>query len=244
MKRLFMLIFLFLAPSVFAAGLTASLDSHTVAISIDFTGNEVLLFGSADQEGDVIVLVQGPRETRTIRKKSRAFGIWYNAESMEFSNVPGYYAISYSGNSLPSLSAGDLQRHELSPENLNMLPVNADDESLERISEFRQALINQLQQQNRIANNTNKLERLGDNLFRTSFFIPSNAPIGTYRTEVFLVHDGKIVSAQASPLFVSKTGIEAHIYNFAYNYSAFYGFMAIIIAAIAGYIANEVMRKR
>ncbi len=244
MKKLFIFVLLFFATPVFASGITASLDSHTVAITIYFTGNEVLLFGAAEEAGDVIVLVQGPRETRTIRKKGRAFGVWYNSESMEFANVPGYYAISYSGDNLPSLSKGDLLRHEILPENLNIQPVNTKGQSPEVVESFRQALIEQLEQQNSIANNTNKLERLGDNLFRTSFFIPSNAPIGTYRTEVFLVSEGKIISAQATPLFVSKTGIEAHIYNFAYNYSAFYGVMAIFIAAIAGYIANEAMRKR
>ncbi len=244
MRGFVFILYLFFSVPSFAAILTASLDSHTVQISIDFTGNEVLLFGSTDREGEVIVLVQGPRENRTIRKKARTFGVWHNAESLEFTNVPGYYAVSYSGDALPTLSKGDLQRHEILPENLNMQPINTEQKSTKIINEFRQALINQLELQNKIANNTNKLEWLGDNLFRTSFFIPANAPIGTYRTEVFLVVDGKIISAQATPLFVSKTGIEAQIYNFAYNYSAFYGIIAILIAVMAGYLANEIMRKR
>lgn len=227
-----------------AAPLIASLDSHVVKISIDFTGNEILLFGSAEEEGEIIVIVQGPRRTLTVRKKRRSYGIWHNAENVSFDNVPGYYALSYSGSRLPRLSKGTLRRHEIGGDNLNLKIRGGEAYDASKLAEFRASLLEQLGLARIFSVNAVPLERLGEHLFRTSFFIPANAPVGTYRAEVFLVRNRKIISAQATPLFVSKTGIEAQVYNMAHRHSAFYGVMAVVLAIVAGYTANAVMRKK
>jgi hypothetical protein len=51
------------------------------------------------------------------------------------------------------------------------------------------------------------------------------------------------VSAQTTPLQVSKVGAEAAIYDFAYQNSALYGLFAILVALMAGWAAHMAFRK-
>jgi len=84
---------------------------------------------------------------------------------------------------------------------------------------------------------------LGNRLFRTTLSFPANVPTGTYTVEVLLVRNGGVVSAQTSPLLISKIGVGADVYRFANNYAMLYGIIAILIALAAGWIAAAAFRK-
>ncbi|MBT5498849.1 MAG: hypothetical protein HOK54_24185, partial [Alphaproteobacteria bacterium] len=85
---------------------------------------------------------------------------------------------------------------------------------------------------------------LGGRLFRTEIFFPANVPTGIYNLEAFLVRDGEMISAQKTPLYVSKSGIEAEIFNLAHNFPEIYGILAILIAVAAGLAANAGALRR
>ena len=85
---------------------------------------------------------------------------------------------------------------------------------------------------------------LGGKLFRTEVVFPANVPTGIYSMEAFLVRDGKMISAQKIPLYVSKSGIEAEIFNLAHDYPETYGILAILIAVAAGLAANAGALRR
>ncbi len=89
-----------------------------------------------------------------------------------------------------------------------------------------------------------KVVFLGDQLFRVDFHFPANVPTGTYLIEVMLVRNGKIESAQTTPLVVSKIGVGADIFEFAHRHSAAYGIVAIVIALMAGWVAHLAFRRR
>src|SRR3546814_6158142 len=79
-----------------------------------------------------------------------------------------------------------------------------------------------------------QLAFLGERLFRTSIYFPANVPTGSYLVEVLLVRDGEVVSAQTSPLIISKIGIGAEVFDFAHDSAALYGLLAIIGALTIG----------
>ena len=244
-----LLIFMFFVYSIVPARadqpLIVSLDSHIVAISIDFTGSDVLLFGSTQNlNGDIIVTIQGPRKNVIIRKKKQTFGIWHNSKSIEIENVPGYYAIKHTDLSLSDLSEGTLIRHEIGLNNLNFQLKKNQTATKKEFEEIKQSLIDIKKNDETFVAHAKSIDRLGNNLFRTTFSIPVNAPIGTYTVQTFLVENGEIISAQSVPLFVSKTGVEAQIFNFAHQHSIFYGIFAIIFAIFAGYSANLIFRHK
>ena len=84
---------------------------------------------------------------------------------------------------------------------------------------------------------------LGNQLFRAEFELPANVPTGSYQVHVFLLRDGRVVSAQTTPLRVDKVGVEAEVFDFAHKQSALYGVVAILVALMAGRLAHIAFRK-
>ena len=58
--------------------LVADLSEHLVAISTGFEGSKVLLFGSTDGTGDVVIVIRGPTETKKVLSKKKIGPIWIN----------------------------------------------------------------------------------------------------------------------------------------------------------------------
>ena len=63
-----------------------------------------------------------------------------------------------------------------------------------------------------------KVTFVGDRLFRATVTFPSNVPTGSYLAQVYYLRDGQMVGAQTTPLFVSRIGMEADIYQVAHAY--------------------------
>jgi uncharacterized protein (TIGR02186 family) len=125
--------------------------------------------------------------------------------------------------------------------NLRFDAENAGSEAQEAV--FHEALIRNKQYQGLFSSADVPVTFLGARLFRARVGIPSNVPTGTYTVTVYLVRGGKVVSAQSLPLVVSKIGIGARVYDFAHQQAAAYGLLAIVMALIAGWLANTLFRK-
>ena len=85
-----------------AERLVVSLSNHRVAITSNFVGEDLVLFGTIEPDAgkaalrpayDLVVTVTGPRQTLRTRRKERVLGIWVNVDSREFVRVPSYLAV-------------------------------------------------------------------------------------------------------------------------------------------------------
>src|SRR5437868_7744176 len=138
------------ASSAHAERLVSSLSTHQVLISSNFTGTEIVLFGSVERDAatvarrggyDLVVTVTGPREAVVARKKERIFGIWTNAESQTFSTAPAYLAV-LSNRPLDAVAPPDLlQRLEVGLANVAMSRAAPSGTPKPTTDEFRDALI-------------------------------------------------------------------------------------------------------
>ncbi|MDV7340417.1 TIGR02186 family protein [Terasakiella sp. A23] len=225
--------------------IVAALDDHLVAIDTGFSGSKVLLFGATEGEGDVVVIVRGPSNREVVRRKERVMGVWANKEKVAFSDTPVFYNIATSGNLEELVPASTRQRLELGPDNLNtyLAPEykNIGDKKKE---EFWQALLRAKKRDGLYAESATPVKFLGKRLFRADIEFPANIPVGTYLVYVYLVKDKDVVSTQITPLFVSKIGVEAGIYDFAHRHSLAYGVIAVVIALLSGWIASVAFRKK
>jgi hypothetical protein len=214
-----------LAPApVCASSLVADLSSHSIAITTGFTGASVVLFGAIDGPGDVIAVVRGPERDVTVWRKGKVAGIWANAEDITFINVP---------------SAGAL--YKIGTDNLKFETTSPTDP--DRLKLFANALIDVRKRAGVFSPNHEKIAFLGDKLFRTTFYFPTNIPTGAYLVEVFLVHDKDVVGGQTTPLIVSKVGVDAAVFDFAHRNSLAYGAIAVMMAVMAGWIASLPFRS-
>jgi uncharacterized protein (TIGR02186 family) len=220
----------------------ADLSRHLVAITTGFAGTDVLLFGAIEEPGDVVVIVRGPDRPVVVHRKSRLLGVWVNTAQMTFGRVPSFFAVASSRPLIEVAAATVRARHEMGLEHLRLSLPRAK-ASPNVAAEWRAGLIRNYERLGLYKADVGDVIFLGNRLFRTRIELPANVPTGTYLVEVFLLKNGRVVSAQTTPLTVSKIGTEAVVYDFAYEYSALYGLVAILVALVSGWLAHLAFRK-
>ncbi len=225
-----------------AQSLVADLSKRLVAITTGFVGTDVLLFGAVEGEGDIVIVVRGPDRPVTMYRKSRVLGIWANTAQMTFERAPSFYAIATSKPIREIAPDVVRARHEMGVDALRLdLPAAKASRNVAR--DWRQGLIRNFQKSGLYGHEVGSVTFLGNQLFRVELHLPANVPTGAYQVITYLLKDGHVASAQTMPLFVSKIGAEAAIFDFATRYSAYYGLIAIVIALMAGWLAHLAFRK-
>lgn len=232
---------LFAAAPARAQPLVADLSSHLIAITAGFAGTELLLFGATEGEGDVVVLVRGPEGETAVRRKSRVAGIWINTEEMRFAGVPSFYRVASSRPLAEFITPALRQRHQIGSEFLRLAPQR--EANVETVQAFRAGLVRNKERQQLFEPEPGRVTFLGPRLFRTRIQFPANVPTGAYTVEVLLIRNGQVAAAQSTPMFVSKVGFGAEIYDFAHTHAAWYGLIAVLIAVFAGWAAGAIFKK-
>lgn len=224
-----------------AQAVVADLSDHLIAVTTGFDGAELLLFGAVEGDSaDVIVVVRGPSEEIMVRRKERIGGIWINNHKLVFGGVPAFYRLASSRPLEEITSDRILARHGIGTDHIRMInPVGENGD----LSIFREALIRNKKRLGLYPEAPGQITLLGNRLFRSDIFFPSNVPTGSYDVTVYLLRNGKVVSAQTTPLAVSKIGMGARAFAFAHRHSALYGVVALVMALFAGWLAGEVAKR-
>jgi len=230
------------APGARAQGLVADLSSHLIAITTGFVGTDVVLFGTTDRPGDIVVVVRGPEQEAVVRRRGRVAGLWMNVESVAFTQVPSFYVVAATQPVERILPEAERARHEIGLDQMRARPV---DPSVPpgKIARFRAALIQEKQGMGLYGTGTGQVAVLGERLFRTNVYFPSNVSTGLYSVGVYQIRNGQVVNAQTTPLVVSKVGFSAEISEFAKRQSLYYGILAVLGAVAAGWGAAAMFRR-
>lgn len=227
-----------------AAQLEADLSAHLISITSNFTGTELLLFGATDGPGDIVVVVQGPRETIGVRRKQQVAGIWINGRAVTFTEVPSYFAVA-STRPLDAIVTPSLRaQHRMGGEFLAFTVAPGQVLSPTDLVAFREALVRNKRSASLYFEAEEGVNFVGERLFRTNIVIPSNAPDGTYNVNIYLVRDQRVIDQKTTPLSISKAGIERRVHDLAHEQPAAYGVLAIALAVFAGWGAGVVFRRR
>jgi uncharacterized protein (TIGR02186 family) len=221
--------------------LVADLTEYRIAITTGFVGADVYVFGAKSGPGDLVVIIRGPTMRYAVRRKDRIAGIWLNARRLDFTGVPSFYAIASTRPLDELMTPADRQREEIGLDNLKLMPDEDADPA--EVALFHAALLRIKQSARLFGREPDKISVQREPLFKTKVHFPANVPTGSYDIRVLLLRDGEIVSAQTVPLQVSKSGIDALVYEFAYRQSAAYGLIAILGALLAGWTAHLAFRK-
>jgi len=229
------------ASSVRAEPVIVDLSRNFVAITAGFTGTEVLLFGTTDGRGEVVVIVEGPKENTGVRRKEKVAGIWVNGRQVNFTDVPAFYKILSTSDLDEWLPLPVREENQIGVEYLDV-QVEGDVNEADA-AEYRAALIRNKQRIGHYGKVEGRLQVTDGRLFRSTVHFPANVPVGKYQIRTHLVDKGKIISTRTMPLTINKVGIEAEVFRAAHEHSALYGIAAIIIAVLAGLGGNALFRK-
>ena len=227
----------------------SELSTREIAIQSNFTGIEILIYGSVDfsQIGtpdtgkyDVIVVIRSPAEPIVMRRKERVAGIWVNGPGKVYPSVPGFYAVLSTRPFRAIASDETLKELGIGFTNLDFgrPATGSPDEETFRSSVIRLKVKQQLFQEHDGA-----VAFIGRSLFRTTVALPVKVPIGRYTSDIYLFRDGQLVSVNQSTLEVTKVGFEGLVYRFAFAYPFLYGVLAVVIAVLAGLTGWYVFRR-
>ena len=221
--------------------LVADISSREIAITTGFAGAELLLFGAIEGRGDIVVVVRGPKHSATVRKKSEVAGIWVNTDSREFIGLPAYYRVAGTRPVDRIAPRAVLERYEIGEDHIAF--ALAPDEVPEGAEEYRAAFLRNMAGLELYAGSPGEVTIVDRRLFRTTISFPANVPTGLYSVEMYLFRDGRLITRRTTPLVVRKVGVEAQLYEFAHEYAALYGLIAIVVALMAGWMAGAVFRR-
>jgi len=228
--------------SVNASEITVDLADPVVQITAGFSGTDLLLFGVAPGDGDIVIVVRGPIHDQIVRKKDQVLGVWVNRDEIVLEDVPAFYAMASNRSLDEFLPGGIANIHQIGLENLRFHPKDKSHIS-ENWDHFRHAVLRNKQQQKLYTWDPLPLIFKGNRLFRTKVRFPANVSVGTFGIETYLIRKGELVDSHTTLLNVRKFGMEARVYDFAHHQSFAYGMLAILIACLAGWAANAAFRK-
>ncbi len=232
-----------------AQGLTTDLSRKDVPIDWNFTGTSILLFGAieklAEKQGklDVVIVVKGPDRTINVRKKERIAGIWVNTKSKSYREAPAFYSI-VSSRPLSSIAKQtDLEHMGIGFKTVTLNLAQSHGKLINGKPDQYSVAIVRLMQRDGLYNEVpDGVSLIGRSLFRADIKLPSNVPVGNFHTDVYLFHDGQLVSLSSRPLRIQKQGFEQSITWLAYDYPLAYGVLAVLIAIFAGLVATAVFK--
>jgi uncharacterized protein (TIGR02186 family) len=236
-----------------AERLIVSVSNHRVTVTPNYSGEELVLFGSVEKDGttpasrtsyDLVVTVIGPRTDMVTRRKERKFGIWINTDYREFLQVPAYLAL-FSNRPFDAIASPEVERRQQLGLNNVLLTqrVGTDYADVVPSDPFRSAFVRLRAEHGLYREETSAVTFLTPTLFRTGIPLPAEVPIGTYEVEIKLFSDGALVARTETAFDIVKVGFEQFVATTARQDGLFYGMVTAFMALMTGWMASIVFRK-
>jgi uncharacterized protein (TIGR02186 family) len=236
-----------------AERLIASVSNHRVTVTPNYSGEELVLFGSVEKDAnapagrnnyDLVVTVSGPRMDMVTRRKERRFGIWINTDSRQFVKVPSYLAL-FSNRPFDAIASPEVQRRQQLGLNNVLLTqrVGPDYADVVPNDAFRSAFVRLRSAHGLYRQETSAVTFLTPTLFRTGIPLLAEVPIGTYNVDIKLFADGALVARTETAFEIVKVGFEQFVANTARVNGLAYGLVTAMMALMTGWMASIVFRK-
>lgn len=253
MKRLLIL----LAAALLAAPasaqsvprLIADLSQNRIDIVYTFAGAELLVFGAIqypqgrlpEERPDIAIIVRGPPESVTVRRKERVLGVWVNTDAVRFETAPTFFHAASTRPILEIVNERTAAIFELSPEYLQLSPGGGADAAT--VTAFEAGLLGTWRGEDLYGSDPVGVDIVEDVLYRARIDLPSQVPVGTYTVEIHLIQDGDVVSSATQTIDVEKSGFERDIFMMAQENGVQYGLLSVSLALILGWAAGTFVRR-
>jgi uncharacterized protein (TIGR02186 family) len=252
-RTLLLLLALCAATPAVAEKLIVSVSNPRITVTPNYTGGELVLFGSVEKDDpeqvlrlayDMVVTVIGPRADMVTRRKERKFGIWINADSREFLMVPAYLAV-FANRPLEAIAPPEVRRRQQVGIDHVLLTQRVGPDYADVVADdlFRSAFVRLRTEHGLYRQNSTALTFLTPTLFRTSIPLPAEVPIGSYQIDIKLFADGALVTRAETSFEIVKVGFEQFVASAARDDGLLYGLVTALMALMTGWLASVVFRK-
>lgn len=239
------------APAQLPENIQIGLSTNRVTITSDFSGADLTIFGAIDnadpqisrQGGyDVIVVLEGPAQPLVLWRRARFLGVWVNAQSHSFVNVPLSYSVATTRAPQDITNPDSYKRLSLGTAYIYLEPQDRSGNPA-TISEFTAALRDRKLAAGLYSENVGGVQFLSQTLFRATLRLPPNVPVGTHKARAFLFRNGEFMKETSSSLAIVKAGFEQTVFQVAHENSFFYGLFAVALAMLTGWMGRLIFRK-
>ncbi|WP_455476410.1 TIGR02186 family protein [Bartonella sp. B17] len=223
--------------------------TNTITVDTYFDGRDLYIAGVLENTDplysrqkcyDIVVSLEGQTRSMVMREKKRNAGVWVNADSLVFENVPLFYSMVTTREIDDITSAENYRRLRLG---LSYFPLQTDEQDQEKIKNFRNELI-KLQKAKKLYSEEVGGVRFGSgSLFTAHFRLPANIPVGHYQVRAYLFRDGQFIDRAETTLEIVKAHIAYSIFYGAHKYSLLYGIVAVLVAIVTGFLCRFIFRK-
>lgn len=227
-----------------AEDLVSGISQDIIQITSNYTGTQIVVFGAIEraqnaQGRDVVVVVRGPDEPMTVRRRDRIAGVWINHDAARFEGLPAYYYLA-STQPVARIAPRDvLASYEIGLQQLKPSAIGSHHDP----EPFRQAVIRHLRQTGLYTESPGSIDFYSETLFSTRVPVPAGVTRGQYNVEVYLFRNGQMVSAQSTPLFVDASGLERRLFNAAHDAPFTYGMACVLMAMLLGWISSVLFER-
>jgi len=237
---------LILGQTAMAEGLVSTLSDDAVQITSSFTGERIVVFGAVQaptgnaEDYQIAVVVEGPQQDITVRRKGRVMGVWANVDARSFSSVPSFYVMHLSPGFLDRIDMEGFLQYRLGVKALPFVQAA----SVEQVSgRFAEALISLKTGQGLYDERRDEVTFVAPGVFRSTFFLPSAVPTGDYKVSVYLFRGAAFLAGQSQTLTVAKGGFSERIARAAQEHSLLYGLACVALALLTGWLAGIIFRR-
>lgn len=251
MKGLWLTLLLLISAPLRAEELTVMMSTQDVAITSNYTGARVTVFGLIERDAtaisrsgkyDIVVTVSGTSSGVQVRSKEHFGPLWVNRNLQRYANVPDYYAVLSSGPI--DAVANEAARERLKLGLGHILPPLRDlPDELNPDKFAREALQRLRRKSGLLIEDARGVQMPRPNLFAAYVPLPAAAPPGRYVVTATVLSDGIPLKSTNTSFVVRKTGFEAYVAANARDNGWLYGLATAALAAIFGFLGNVVFRR-
>jgi len=238
------LFFLLISIPLYAASSKLILNPDLVRVGALYNGTRINLSAEIPRECDVIVEVMGRDIKEAVVQKVRRLGLWMNGGEIVVRGAPTLYlALSSEPALLTSPSIGALWGYEALKKRVSFSGHIKEVENDRIFKEFLQ--LKESLQLYGIFPGVLKVSSSSGNrsTVKGSFTLSSNATPGSYQVFLSVIQNGELLFRESAPLKVIMVGFPELVYRMAKSHAVAYGFLCIMIAALAGLVVGLVFAK-
>jgi uncharacterized protein (TIGR02186 family) len=225
--------------------LVPEISQHEVQVRQGFRGADLLLFGAiltpegtrAARAYDIVVVLQGPPRSITVREKQKVAGVWINADSTAFRSAPSFFAVASNRPIEDIVDERTAAIYELGLPWLQLSPIGAIDPDEQ--ARFSAGLVDLMRRQGLYQQDEDAVTVSGGVLYQARIALPSNVQTGTYTAETFAISRGKVVAAATTEVQVRKLGFERFVAQQAERNPLAYGLVTVFISVGMGWVAGR-----
>ena len=242
MKKISFIIIIVFAKQTFASETYFDLSDKEIQIETDFTGKEVIIFGTLKINEETIIIINGPKRDAKMMKKERILGFWFNTKKVVYKDIPSVFFLSSSKPVKEILNQDTIIKEKLYfDEILTNTITQRDFIDQKNLSNWNNNLI-KIKKNEKLFRKYN-LQNIENKLFQTRVFFPSNTIPGNYKVTIYQIKNKIILSKKEKLIKIKKSGVGEKVFEFAHNQPATYGLLSIIFAVLSGLIAATLFRR-